>query len=58
MQSMDTLAGQEQRSRIEQFFGTYVRIQDVPTDPTFSRFVPMVYDSIGFAWHDVFRRFR
>jgi hypothetical protein len=33
---METLAGQEPRSRIEQFFETY----GVPTDSAFSRFVP------------------
>jgi hypothetical protein len=58
MQSMVTLAEQEPRSRIEQGFIAYFRVQDVPTDPAFGRFVPMVYDSIGFAWRDVFRRLR
>jgi putative NIF3 family GTP cyclohydrolase 1 type 2 len=41
-------------SRIEQFLDAYFRVQDVPSDPAFSRFVPMVYDPIGFPWRDVF----
>jgi putative NIF3 family GTP cyclohydrolase 1 type 2 len=52
--SMETLTGHGQVSRIEQFLDDYLKVQDVPVDPAFSRFVPMVYDSIGFAWRDVF----
>ena len=51
---METLAGQAPLSRIEQFFEEYFRIQDVPVDPAFGRFVPMVYDAIGFSWRDAF----
>ncbi len=52
--SMETLTGHGQVSQVEQFLDDYFRIQDVPVDPAFSRFVPMVYDSIEFAWRDVF----
>jgi putative NIF3 family GTP cyclohydrolase 1 type 2 len=51
---METLAGQESLSRIEQYFDTYFRVEDVPADPAFSHFVPMVYDPTGFPWRDVF----
>jgi putative NIF3 family GTP cyclohydrolase 1 type 2 len=44
----------EPLSRIEQFFDAYFRVEDVPADPAFSRFVPMAYDPTGFPWRDVF----
>jgi hypothetical protein len=46
---METLAGQEPLSRIEQFLDDYFRVRNVPTDPAFSRFIPMVYDPIAFS---------
>ncbi len=51
---MERGAGQEPLSRVEQFFDAYFRVRDLPIDPAFSRFVPMVYDPIGFAWREVF----
>jgi putative NIF3 family GTP cyclohydrolase 1 type 2 len=51
---LETLTGLEQLSRIDWFFDEYFRLHDVPADPAFSRFVPMVYDAIGFPGRDVF----
>jgi putative NIF3 family GTP cyclohydrolase 1 type 2 len=49
-----SLQRQEQLSRIARFFDDYFRVHDVPSDPAFSRFVPMVYDPIAFPWREVF----
>jgi putative NIF3 family GTP cyclohydrolase 1 type 2 len=44
----------EPLSRIEQFCDETFRVADLPVDPAFSRFIPMVYDPIEFAWRDLF----
>lgn len=36
------------------FLDDFFQVSDLPSDPAFSRFVPMVYDPIGFAWRDFF----
>ncbi len=36
------------------FLDAYFRVPDLPSDPAFSRFIPMVYDPIGFAWRNFF----
>jgi putative NIF3 family GTP cyclohydrolase 1 type 2 len=51
---MDISAEPKRLTRIVQFFDDFFRIETVPVDPEFSRFVPMVYDPIGFPWRDVF----
>jgi hypothetical protein len=40
--------------RIVRFLDDYFRVNDVESDPAFSRFVPMVYDPIGFPWRVFF----
>lgn len=39
---------------ISRFLNQYFRVNDLDSDPAFSRFVPMVYDPIGFDWQGVF----
>src|SRR3990172_3030849 len=41
-------------SRIETTFGEFFKVKDLETDPAFSRFLPMAYDSIGFDWRGFF----
>jgi putative NIF3 family GTP cyclohydrolase 1 type 2 len=40
--------------RIVHFCDEYFRVADLPADPAFGRFVPMVYDPIGFPWREAF----
>jgi putative NIF3 family GTP cyclohydrolase 1 type 2 len=36
------------------FLDSYFRVDQVPVDPAFSVFVPMVYDPIGVPWQEIF----
>ncbi|MGH2615665.1 MAG: Nif3-like dinuclear metal center hexameric protein [Thermomicrobiales bacterium] len=54
MQTMGNQAGQGNLSQIEQYFTALFRVDELETDLAFSRFVPMVYDPVGFPWRDVF----
>lgn len=46
--------GEADRTEVVLFFDTFFQVRDLPSDPAFSRFVPMVYDPIGFSWRDFF----
>ena len=39
---------------ISNFFDNEFRTKETPLDPSMSRFLPMVYDSIGFDWKNFF----
>ncbi len=41
-------------ARIDRFITGYFRVAELAVDPAFGRFVPMVYDPIGFPWREVF----
>jgi putative NIF3 family GTP cyclohydrolase 1 type 2 len=51
---MGNLDRQGNLARIEQYLTALFRVDDLETDPAFSRFVPMIYDPIGFPWRDAF----
>ena len=42
------------RARIIRFCDEYFRVAQLAADPAFSRFLPMVYDPIGFPWRELF----
>lgn len=42
------------RARIVRFCDEYFRVAQLAADPAFSRFLPMVYDPIGFPWRELF----
>ncbi|MGM7702775.1 Nif3-like dinuclear metal center hexameric protein [Pseudalkalibacillus sp. Hm43] len=41
-------------TKIEKELNDYFRVKELPEDPAFSRFIPMVYDPIGFDWRSFF----
>jgi putative NIF3 family GTP cyclohydrolase 1 type 2 len=41
-------------ARIVEFCDDHFRLNDVPVDPAFSRFLPMVYDPVAFPWLTIF----
>jgi putative NIF3 family GTP cyclohydrolase 1 type 2 len=41
-------------ARIVRFCEEYFRVAELPADPAFSRFLPMVYNPIGIPWRDLF----
>lgn len=44
----------EKRSVLESELNRLFRLEDYDRDPSFSRFIPMVYDPIGFDWKNTF----
>jgi putative NIF3 family GTP cyclohydrolase 1 type 2 len=42
--------------RMDKALDELFRYREIGTDPAFSRFIPMVYDTIQFPWRDVFER--
>ncbi|MBY6036792.1 Nif3-like dinuclear metal center hexameric protein [Fictibacillus nanhaiensis] len=42
--------------KIDQTIDSLFRYREIGTDPAFSRFIPMVYDPIGFSWREEFEQ--